>query len=239
VNRPSTGPPSRDDPRGPRLVSVPKPGGGTRWLTELDPAGDAEYGRAVSRVAGRIERALGPEVLAPRARRSPGGWRLRPWRPARARWRVTLRAAAGRAAPGTVFAVADVRECYGSIEPETLAALLGADAATVVDVLRRLIDAGVRGLPVGPDPSAVLANAALGELDRAIRASGVAHVRWVDDVVLSGTAADVRRALDALRAAAAGIGLELHDGKTRILADRDELRAFAPGGRDSSIIAAP
>ncbi len=47
-------------------------------------------------------------------------------------------------------------------------------------------------------PSAVLANAVLGELDRAVRSTGARHVRWVDDVVLWGARAEVRRALDAL-----------------------------------------
>jgi hypothetical protein len=236
---PSTGPPSRDDPRGPRLVAFPKADGGTRWLTQLDPAGDAEYRRAIGPVAGRIERSLGPEVLAPRARRSSDGWRLRPWRPARARWRASLRAATDEAAPGTAFAVADVRDCFGSITLGSVERLLGPESAGAVDVLRRLHARGVRGLPVGPEPSAILANAVLGELDRTLRTIGVAHVRWVDDLVLWGPTADVRRALVALRSAASLVGLELHGGKTRILSGRDELRALAPDGRDSSIIAAP
>jgi Reverse transcriptase (RNA-dependent DNA polymerase) len=236
---PSTGPPSRDDQRGPLLVPFPKADGASRWLTRLDLAGDAEYRRAVDPVAGRIERSLGSEVLASRARRSSAGWRLRPWRPARARWRATFRAATDEASPGTAFAVADVRDCFGSITPGAVERLLGPAAAGAVDVLRRLHDHGVRGLPVGPEPSAILANAVLGELDRALRRTGVAHVRWVDDLVLWGTTADMRRAPDALRSAATRVGLELHEGKTRILSGRDELRVLAPAGRDSSIIAAP
>ena len=37
--------------------------------------------------------------------------------------------------------------------------------------LERLHERGVRGLPIGPDPSAVLANAVLAEMDRAIRST--------------------------------------------------------------------
>ena len=145
----------------------------------------------------------------------------------------------GAGDPGTVFAVADVRDCYGSIAPEVLLALLGPAAEPAVDVQRRLRDAGVRGLPVGPEPSAVLANAVLGELDRALRSTGVRHVRWVDDVVLWGSRDDVRCAVASLRFAATAVGLELHDRKSRVLADRDELRVRALDERDSSIIAAP
>ncbi|HEX5936731.1 MAG TPA: RNA-directed DNA polymerase [Actinomycetota bacterium] len=239
TRRSSTGPTSRDDQRGPRLVPIPKADGATRWLTRLDPAGDVEYRRAVTAVAGRIERSLGPEVLAPRARRSSEGWRLRPWPPARARWRASLRVATDGAAPRIAFAVADVRDCFGSITPGVVERSLGPEAARAVRVLRRLHDHGVHGLPVGPEPSAILANAALRELDGALRVTGVAHVRWVDDLALWGSSTDVRRGLDALNFAATRLGLELHDGKTRILSDRDELRALTLEGRDSSIIAAP
>lgn len=237
--RGSTGPPSRDGGRDARLVPVPKAGGGTRWLTRLDPAGEAAYRRAVRPLAGPIERSLGPEVLALRAGPTARGWRLRPWRPARDGWQRAIRAATDRAPAGTTFAVVDVRECYRSIAPETLVALLGPAAEPAVAILRRLRTEGVRGLPIGPDPSAILANAVLGELDRSLRATGVRHVRWVDDVVLWGRDDDVGRALGALRLAAAGAGLELHERKTRVLADRDELRSCALDERDSSIIAAP
>jgi hypothetical protein len=42
-----------------------------------------------------------------------------------------------------------------------------------------------------------------------------------------GGAAEVRRALEALRRAAARIGLELNPEKTRVLADRHEFRSIA------------
>jgi hypothetical protein len=97
----------------------------------------------------------------------------------------------------------------------------------------------VRGLPIGPEPSAVLANAVLAEMDGAIRRAGARHLRWVDDVFLWGTRADVRRALGALDDALSRAGLALHPEKTRVLADRHEARSVALGTRDSSIIAAP
>jgi hypothetical protein len=235
----ANGPPSRNDAAGPRFESIPKPDGGLRWLTRLDPAGDAEYREAVRPLAGRIERALGPEVLAIRTRPTPGGWRLASWEPARAAWQRTLRKITREGTRETTFAVADIHDCYGSISPETIAALLGPEAAHAVDFLRRVHEHGVRGLPIGPDPSAVLANAVLSEMDRAIRSTGARHLRWVDDVFLWGSRADVGHALRALDDVTALLGLALHREKTRFLADGREARAVALGTRDSSIIAAP
>jgi hypothetical protein len=235
----STGPRSRNDPAGPRFESIPKPDGGLRWLTRLDPAGDAAYRDAVRPLAGRIERALGQEVFATRALPVPGGWRLAPWRPARAAWRRTLQRIIDETMRGTTFAVADVHDCYGSVSPETIATLLGPEAAHAVAFLRRAHEQGVRGLPIGPDPSAILANAVLAEMDGAIRLVGARHLRWVDDVFLWGSRADVRRALETLDGVAGRMGLALHLAKTRVLADRHEARSVALGTRDSSIIAAP
>lgn len=235
----ATGPPSRNDAAGPRFESITKANGGLRWLTRLDPAGDAEYREAVRPLAGRIERALGPEALAIRTRPAPGGWRLASWEPARAAWQRTLRKVIREATPETTFAVADIHDCYGSISPETIASLLGPEAAHAVAFLRRVHERGVRGLPIGLDPSAVLANAVLSEMDRAIRSTGARHLRWVDDIVLWGSHDEVARALRALDDGAARMGLALHREKTRFLADRQEARAVALGTRDSSIIAAP
>jgi hypothetical protein len=235
----STGPPSRSEIGGPRFERIPKPDGRLRWLTRLDPAGDAAYREAVRPLAGRIERALGPEVFAIRTRPASGGWRLVSWGPARVAWRRTLRRAITEATRGTTFAVADIQDCYGSISPETIARLLGPEAAPTVDFLRRIHERGVRGLPIGPDPSAILANAVLSELDRAIRNTGARHLRWVDDVVLWGSRSDVGSALRALNDVAARMGLALHPAKTKFLADLREARTVALGERDSSIIAAP
>lgn len=239
MKRRPTRPASRGDTTGPRSVPVTKPGGGTRWLTVLDPADDAAYRAAVGPLVTRIDRSLGPEVLAVRARRRDAVWTLAPWRPARAAWRASLERAIHDATGGTRFAVADVRDCYASISPETISVLLGPGAAQAVGLLSRFRARGVRGLPVGPEPSAVLANAALSRLDRAIRSIGARHVRWVDDVVMWGSAEEVPAAMAAMRAAGEAVGLYLHPDKTRVLEDREEAIAVLLGGRDSSIIAAP
>ena len=195
---------------------------------------------------GRIERSLGPEVLATRVR-IDDPWARATWRRARARWRALLRAAIDAAPRGTAFLTTDVRECYASITPGTIERLLGPDAAVAAEIPRRLAEHGVRGLPVGPAPSAVLANAALAPLDAALRAGGVRHVRWVDDVVAWGRRSDVERALAALRTVASALGLDLHDGKTLVLDARTDVESVVLARRSSlpvhvrttGIIAAP
>ncbi|HEX4941724.1 MAG TPA: RNA-directed DNA polymerase, partial [Actinomycetota bacterium] len=187
----------------------------------LGPADDAAYRAAVGPLVGRIERSLGPEVVAVRARRDHAGWTLAPWRAARATWRASIRRAILEA-PEATFAVADVRDCYASISLETITALLGPEGAQAVALLHGFRERGVQGLPVGPEPSAVLANAALSRLDRAIRNAGVRHLRWVDDVILWGSAEEVRTAMVAMRTAGEAIGLELHRDKTRVFEDREE-----------------
>lgn len=224
-----------------------KAGGGVRWLTRLDPADDAAYRAVVTPLVGRIERSLGPEVLSARALIAGSGWAAAPWRPARVRWRSVLTAAIAEAPRGTMFVVTDVRDCYGSIAPETIASLLGPAATEAVALLRRLGDGGVHGLPIGPAASAVLANAPLGELDASLRAAGVRHVRWVDDLVVWGARSEVRQALGSLRIAASAVGLELHDAKTVALEAPDDARTVLGSRRPSvpvrdrttGIIAAP
>ncbi|HEX6580392.1 MAG TPA: RNA-directed DNA polymerase [Actinomycetota bacterium] len=238
MRRRPTRPADRGDTPGPRSIPISKPGGGTRWLTVLDPADDAAYRASVGPLVGRIERSLGPEVVAVRAKRDDAGWTLAPWEAARVTWRSSIRRAI-LDTPGATFALADVRDCYASISLETITVLLGPEAAQAVALLHRFREGGVPGLPVGPEPSAVLANAALSHLDRAIRSAGARHLRWVDDVVLWGSADEVRTAMAAMRTAGEAIGLALNRDKTRVFEDREEAAVVVLGERDSSIIAAP
>ena len=110
--------------------------------------------------------------------------------------------------------MSDVRDCYASIDPRALEGV-GIDDPDLLGFLRGLEDAGVRGLPVGPPPSAILANAVLGFADRAVVEVAAVPIRWVDDVVLVGRdRLGAERAFDAWRRALASLGLEAHDGKT-------------------------
>lgn len=121
----------------------------------------------------------------------------------------------------------DVRACYGSIAPDVISRrlrTLGAPQAQIDEIaswLSAFEDAGVEGLPVGPQASALLADAVLAAGDDALRSAGIGFVRWVDDVALFAPDRRTRAtALRALRGAWAELGLRMHDGKTVLLEGR-------------------
>jgi hypothetical protein len=205
-------------PAGPiRWERGSKPGGGDRWLVRLHPRDQRTYRQLVLPLVPRIERSVGPLAFAARAT-SDG--RLRPWPGARSAWRRAVRRSI-LGASGSVVIVSDVRDCYPSVGERALEAV--ACSHELRTFLRGVADAGVRGIPVGPDPSAILANGVLGYADRAAAAAGCRPIRWVDDVVM--VAAGRRpaiRAFDAWRRALGELGLESHDGKTRMFTDVDE-----------------
>ena len=210
------------------LHQIPKPGGGDRVLTVLDPAGEAAYRDAVAAAApisgyarGAILDPMAPATLAV----------------ARGRWRAALHRAI---TPGACFVVSDVADCYPAITPAAVVAgcrAAGAPWASierVLAVLSRIRAAGAGGLPVGPAPSALLADVVLGIADRAAAQAGATVVRWVDDVaIVAPGVGRARRAFDAWAAALRGLGLEPHEGKTRTLTDHVEAWAQVTGLRPS------
>jgi hypothetical protein len=213
-----------------RISRLPKPGGGTRRMTTLGPGDATAYARAVAAITPAIERRLGPEVFANRA---PGGMSLEPWRAARIRWRRS----AARLIDAGPSAALDVVACYHSITPETveeavqrLRVARGA-AEEIGRVLRAFRAAGVPGIPIGPEPSAVLANAVLAHVDQELRAGGLRFVRWVDDILVTGangrTLDDAERTVER---ALADLGLRSNLDKRRRFGDRDAAAAslFGP-----------
>lgn len=205
---------------------VPPDGRRSRELTVLHPALSGRYTSLVASVAARVEASMSTAVAANRvvsASVDPPKLVLRPWRVERAAFGRRLARLAARA-PCLLFA--DVRDCYASIRWQVVdAALLelGCDPVSsraVAAFVRRLSAHGVVGLPVGPEPSAVLANAVLSGLDRALARSSVAHLRWVDDVVtVLGGPDDAAAMLDVLGEALRDLGLELNETKTRVVVD--------------------
>jgi hypothetical protein len=206
------------------VLPVPERPG--RRVVVLHPALAARYTSLVAAVAGDVEARLDRRVLANRVVShsvEPPMLRLAPWRAERDGFARRL---AGLAARAPCLVLTDVRDCYGRIGPAAverslLALGCAAPASRAVSrFLRGLAPHGLRGLPVGPDASAVLANAVLSRLDAALRAAGVEHLRWVDAVVAFAEGpADARAVLGLVDAALARIGLERHEGKTRVLTD--------------------
>lgn len=202
---------------------VPRSGGGVRYLVVLSRVDELAVAQSVAGAAPAIRSALGSESHANRvvAWDPTRGPTLEPWKRARKRWQREVRRL-GRDA--RFVALTDARACYPSIAPHVVTdrlRALGSPEACVHEIgswLRVFRDAGVDGLPVGPAVSGLLADAVLSAGDDAIRATGAAHVRWVDDVVIFAPDARTRAAaLEALRRAWASLGLEIHDGKTVLL----------------------
>lgn len=202
-----------------------------REVTVLHPAVSARYTALVAAVAQRVEEGLSRSVAANRisaASVDPPRLVLRSFRHERAAFGSRLARLAHRA-PCLLFA--DVRECYPSIAPGVVRSGLrdlgcdGSSAEAIAAFLRGLEERGVAGLPVGPDPSAVLANAVLAGADRSLERLGAVHLRWVDDLVVAVEGSDEAAAvLDVIRAALGRAGLRLNDAKTRLVWD------LAPGG---------
>ena len=233
------------EPIGPfaRVVPSPRPGGGVRWMTELSIAAEADYAAAVWRTAGVLEARLEGRVVANRV--AGPGLALESWTRAHARWRAHMRA--GLAHP-QVRAVlkADVRDCYASVTPSVAGAqlrTLGASSERVRDVvglLTRFGDEGVRGLPIGPDASAVLANLVLQAVDERLARADVRHLRWVDDVIVFARGrTGIAHAHDALERALGDLGLRLNDAKSAVILDRAEATARLGLGLHSDVPWAP
>ena len=212
-----------------------------RSLTALPSEDAIAYTRSVARVVPAIEAELGPEVIANRvilADPDRPALRLEPWRSARSRFRARLRAMATGA---RLVVMADVRACYASISACTVSRALDGvgcepDAvAEVQDLLETFGSSGIPGLPIGPDPSAVLANAVLAAVDRALGDAGIIHLRWVDDVIAAPRSGSARQVLEVLERSLAPLGLELADRKTRVLVDPSNVAASVPGLVSSGI----
>jgi hypothetical protein len=127
-----------------------------------------------------------------------------------------------------------VRACYASIAWTAVAAALPAGDPGTPQLLRtlaRIHARGAAGLPVGPPASGIVANAVLAAGDRAIAATGVPHIRWVDDVlIVADGPRQARRAFDAWRAALGRLGLEANPAKTAFGVDPGELPRWAGSG---------
>lgn len=193
-----------------------------RDLVRLRPSDSLALHSATARVAPLIEASMTADVLADRLldpwHLSEDGtsW-LAPWRPARRVFDSRLR----ELSMESLVLRTDVKDCFGSITPPVVeSALLGigcdpAESATVGQILDGLASQGVRGLPVGPPASTVLANAVFAGVDRLL--GGSPHLRWVDDIIVfCEDAAEAAAILSRLQRVLAQAGLAIAWGKTSL-----------------------
>ncbi|HEX7247119.1 MAG TPA: RNA-directed DNA polymerase [Actinomycetota bacterium] len=206
-----------------RLETIAKPGGGSRVIVHLGERDRQRYEEAVASVTPSIERSLSDGVVANRAWVAGGRLEIEPWTRARRRYLRTVRAASRGPYRAAFFG--DVRDCYGSITPAVVSRALerlGARPERIEDlatILRGFEASGIAGLPVGPHPSAVLANAVLAPIDAALhRIAGPVAIRWVDDVLVFTNDVDrARRAATAFEGALRASGLAANDEKCRVI----------------------
>ena len=134
----------------------------------------------------------------------------------------------------------DIRSFFDSIDHERLLRLVEQRVSDrrVVKLVRQWLTAGVMedgvtretvtGTPQGGVISPLLANIYLHELDRAWAEQGEGElVRYADDaVVLCRSQAEAEAALALVRSILAGLGLELHPEKTRVVDLREGRGGF-------------
>lgn len=200
---------------------LPKPGKDElRRLAHLHPLDDLRLRVLVDQMLNKASLQVHARAFGARLVSGPPGWEIESSNHA---WQH-LRACASAMIASERYATlvkCDVRRCYPSMTVEAVERALvwrGLDAKQVdplVEMLRGLLLVGSpKGLPIGPEASAVIASLVLGVVDQAMADAGLAHLRYSDDsFVFVRHGATTTQAYDVYCGALESIGLEPNSDK--------------------------
>jgi hypothetical protein len=212
-----------------RRFVVPKDDLSFRPTTQLDPIDSVLFTALIHQFGSGIEARRRPladkTVFSYRFDPSPGG-DLFPHKDA---WNDFWSHAAATAAAHPVAAIVDISDFYNQIYHHTVenqlieSGLPNQASKWVIRLLEAVTAKVSRGVPVGPHPAHLLAEASLIPVDNTLVTEGIKFCRFVDDIVLfCDDENDVRPTL--LRVAEIldkQQRLQLNRGKTQLLARGD------------------
>lgn len=177
-----------------RLILFPYPNTITKLRTlSVLGADDLVVMRAAAgRIAATTDRLLPGCVHSARLSKRPPAWSF--CKPAKSHKRFRKKALALIEGGHEAMCRTDVENYYGSIDLTVAAHWLrewGCNQEST-DFLLRLIEqwqlwANLRGIPVGPEGSAVVGNALLLPLDQRMSSLRAQHLRWMDDILIFAT----------------------------------------------------
>lgn len=218
-----------------RTHLVPKPRGGFRVATQLEPIDSILYAAIGYEAAGRVEASrvdahnsvacsyrLAPSANGDLFVANADGW---------TGFQAKSKSLAEHASCSHVV-VADIADFYNQIYHHRLhnaleSALLPEGRPTNIEkFLGRITAKQSRGIPVGPSTSILFAEACLNDVDQKLMSDGYVHTRYVDDFrIFCRSELEAVKALHAITKylfTAHRLSLQAH--KTRILSTADFIR---------------